>query len=356
MIYCFDIDGTLCTNTHGEYEKAEPFPEVIARVNALYAEGHRIVLYTARGSATAIDWREVTERQLREWGLQYHELFLGKPNADLYVDDRAQNAADWSTSPGFAGGNGGAQRGESGGILTSASYLDLTYSTVRAPYGDYPSLLGRWLLRNVYRRPGRLLDVGCGRGEHLSAFVALGFDVAGVDISPRAPELAAGFDVKVADLERDALPYPAGTFDFVFSKSVVEHVREPARLLARTVEALRPGGVAAIMTPSWEHTYWGPFYVDHTHVTPFTAPSLADALALAGCVNVRVSYFYQLPFLWRHPWLWPVVRLVAALPLRYRPYHAGARWPDAVNKLIRFSKEVMLLAVGEKPTTGSGRS
>jgi len=54
MIYCFDIDGTLCTNTEGDYANAQPFYEVIAEVNRLFAEGHRILLYTARGSTTGL--------------------------------------------------------------------------------------------------------------------------------------------------------------------------------------------------------------------------------------------------------------------------------------------------------------
>jgi hypothetical protein len=95
MVYCFDIDGTLCTNTDGEYAKAEPLPEIIAQVNRLYAEGHRILLYTARGATTGLDWSELTAEQLRRWGVRYHALYLGKPTADVYIDDRAINLADW---------------------------------------------------------------------------------------------------------------------------------------------------------------------------------------------------------------------------------------------------------------------
>lgn len=97
MIYCFDIDGTLCTNSDGEYHKAEPYPDVIARVNALYDIGHRIILYTARGSTTGIDWRRLTESQLRSWGVKYHELFLGKPTADVYIDDKATSLEAWKS-------------------------------------------------------------------------------------------------------------------------------------------------------------------------------------------------------------------------------------------------------------------
>jgi hypothetical protein len=95
MVYCFDIDGTLCTNTDGEYAKAEPFPEMIAQVNSLFGAGHRILLYTARGATTGIDWRNVTVRQLEAWNVSYHQLFMGKPTADVYIDDKAINLIDW---------------------------------------------------------------------------------------------------------------------------------------------------------------------------------------------------------------------------------------------------------------------
>ena len=96
MIYCFDIDGTLCTKTDGAYEEAEPFPDRIAVVNALHTAGHTIKLFTARGATTGINWRDVTERQLREWSICYHELIMGKPEADIFIDDKAINADCWT--------------------------------------------------------------------------------------------------------------------------------------------------------------------------------------------------------------------------------------------------------------------
>lgn len=350
MIYCFDIDGTICTTTEGEYERAEPYSDVIAAVNALYDEGHRIILHTARGSTTGISWRELTENQLWKWGVKYHELSFGKPTADVYIDDKAMNMAEWKTKLSLENiaFTPASRAYEDQPVLKTPRYLDVTYSPTRVPYGIYPYLLAQWLLKHVYKKAGVLIDLGCGRGEHLAAFARLGFDVAGVDISPYAKELANYYRAEVADLERDRLPFPANSFDFAFSKSVIEHMRHPTRLLSLAFEALRPGGTAVIMTPSWAHTYWGPFFVDHTHVTPFTAPSLADALSLVGFESVSVSYFYQLPFLWRYPFLKPFVWAVAALPLPYRP-HTTAPWPEKVNKVIRFSKEVMLLGVAKRP-------
>ena len=233
-------------------------------------------------------------------------------------------------------------------VLRSGAYLDTTYSPQRVPPGSYPRLLANYLLRTVYGKPGRLLDMGCGRGDHLAAFAAEGFEVAGLDTSPRAPELAPDFRVEVADMEADPLPFEAGSFDFVFSKSVIEHMHYPMYLISGAMEALKPGGLAVVMTPSWVHNAWGPFYIHHTHVTPFTAPSLEDALTTGGFESVRALHFHQLPFLWRMPFLKPLAWLIRKLPIPYRPFRR-APWPDGLNKLIRFSNEVMLLGVGRKP-------
>lgn len=103
MIYCFDLDGTLATDMHSEYGSgrymdAQPLEQRIAKVNALYDAGHTIKIFTARGITTGWDWRELTEHQLREWGVKYHELIMGKPHADWFIDDRAVNIRDFMES------------------------------------------------------------------------------------------------------------------------------------------------------------------------------------------------------------------------------------------------------------------
>ena len=95
LTYCFDIDGTLCTNTDGDYESAIPDAVAISRLNDLYDAGHTIKLFTARGTTTGIDWRDVTAAQMEGWGVKYHELIMGKPHADVFVDDKAIHVTDW---------------------------------------------------------------------------------------------------------------------------------------------------------------------------------------------------------------------------------------------------------------------
>jgi hypothetical protein len=88
--FVFDIDGVVATIVPSlDYELAGPNQEIIRVVNLLYDRGHRIVLFTARGTLTGRDWRATTERQLRDWGVRFHELAFGKPAADYYIDDKA---------------------------------------------------------------------------------------------------------------------------------------------------------------------------------------------------------------------------------------------------------------------------
>ena len=97
MIYCVDLDNTLCTwEKNGKYENAKPFPERINKINRLYEQGHTILIDTARGTLHKKDWHTVTEKQLKDWGLKYHLLRTGvKLQADRYIDDRAINSEDF---------------------------------------------------------------------------------------------------------------------------------------------------------------------------------------------------------------------------------------------------------------------
>ena len=90
MIYCFDLDNTLCTQNGANYKEAKPIFNRIVIVNGLYDRGHTIKIFTGRGATSGIDWKNVTENQLRDWEIKYHELIIGsKPDAHYYIDDKA---------------------------------------------------------------------------------------------------------------------------------------------------------------------------------------------------------------------------------------------------------------------------
>jgi len=90
-VYAFDIDGVIVENNYPEYDKAKPIQKNIDIINALYNNGYLIVLNTARGFLTNQDWRYKTELQMVKLGVNYHHLYLTKPAANFYIDDRNLN-------------------------------------------------------------------------------------------------------------------------------------------------------------------------------------------------------------------------------------------------------------------------
>ena len=86
---CCDIDGVIAAKTPGnDYTKAMPLEKNIEILRELNRQGHQIVLFTARGYATGLDWQNVTKRQIEQWAVPYSQLIFGKPDADIYIDDK----------------------------------------------------------------------------------------------------------------------------------------------------------------------------------------------------------------------------------------------------------------------------
>jgi hypothetical protein len=104
--YVIDIDKTICTpgeTKESRYTGATPIKERIELINKLYDEGNHITYLTARGMGTYSNdaklaearWKQLTELQLRIWECKYHDLFMGKPSGDYYIDDKAVNSDDF---------------------------------------------------------------------------------------------------------------------------------------------------------------------------------------------------------------------------------------------------------------------
>lgn len=89
----FDFDGVICANNKGSYADAPPFQYSIDAINKAYDLGYNIIICTARygqrhpgkqyqfGYEEALAW-------LKKHGVKFHELHMGKPPGDIYVDDK----------------------------------------------------------------------------------------------------------------------------------------------------------------------------------------------------------------------------------------------------------------------------
>jgi SAM-dependent methyltransferase len=109
-------------------------------------------------------------------------------------------------------------------------------------------------------RPGsRVLDVGCGAGEDLGELAALvGREgrVVGVDSSQtmiaQALERTRGLPVQCQVGDAHALAFPDEAFDGSRADRVLQHVADPARVLAELVRVTRRGGRVAVFEPDWD--------------------------------------------------------------------------------------------------------
>ncbi len=87
-----DLDGVICTEERTfERPLAKPIPGAREALARLKEAGHTIIIYTAR------NWPEyrATKQWLDERGFAYDALEMGKPVADVWIDDRALRFNDW---------------------------------------------------------------------------------------------------------------------------------------------------------------------------------------------------------------------------------------------------------------------
>lgn len=105
MKMCFDLDGTIAKNkVQGQdYSEVEPMSDVVETMKALKSVGHYLIIYTARnmntfnnniGRITAVQAPIILE-WLKKWGIPYDELIFGKPNADIFIDDKGFKFTNW---------------------------------------------------------------------------------------------------------------------------------------------------------------------------------------------------------------------------------------------------------------------
>ena len=129
-------------------------------------------------------------------------------------------------------------------------------------------LNARWrlgLIRKI-KAGGKLLEVGCARGDFLRVAKET-FEVCGVEPNPELADSAAG----VAPIYRDIIERtPWNGFDVVASFHVIEHVDSPRSFIAAAAQRLKPGGLLAIETPNIDSapfkllkSHWRQFIPEH---------------------------------------------------------------------------------------------
>lgn len=141
-------------------------------------------------------------------------------------------------------------------------------------------------LSKAYKRAGilrryhpieskKVLEVGSGFGTSLAVWIKhLGVDGYGVEPgsegfneglhASRAVFAANGLDPdRLSEGVGEALPFPDGSFDIVYSANILEHTRDPEAVLTESVRVLRPGGVLHMEFPNHLSYFEGHYLVMH---------------------------------------------------------------------------------------------
>lgn len=223
--------------------------------------------------------------------------------------------------------------------MKKRDYLDVVYDDDAVPFTTYPDKLTRHL-KSIFdiKQNAKILDIGCGRGEFVNGFINCGLDGYATDNSEAIKKFYPKIPFKKTNLENQKLPYKENTFDIVFSKSVIEHLYYPEKLVKEIYRVLKPGGKVITMCPDWKYNY-KIYFEDYTHRTPFMETSLKDIFLIHDFNNVTVTKFRQLPIVWKFKFL-----IIFSELTRYF-------FPCILKKFkwVKFSKEIMLLAYAKKP-------
>jgi ubiquinone/menaquinone biosynthesis C-methylase UbiE len=148
------------------------------------------------------------------------------------------------------------------------------------------------------RKPGRMLDVGCGTGEFLDWFKCKGWETVGTDISLKPLVYAKktlGLEVIHGDLLE--IDQRKKTFDLVSTMHVFEHLYEPRKSLKKISTILKDSGELIITIPNHEslgRILFGASWFQYQpgrHIFYYTPDTIKRMLSLCGFEVVDVDYW-----------------------------------------------------------------
>lgn len=189
------------------------------------------------------------------------------------------------------------------------AYRETKYAGADAAAAHFEFKPLREFIAQYQLHNARCLEVGCGRG----AFQEMVRDYTGVDLSEAAGQfLTKPFFVASGE----SLPFADGTFDVVWSITVLEHIPDPEKALAEIRRVLKPGGLL-YLKPAWHCRPWN---CEGIPVRPYSNLTLRQkwvkaTLPIRNSLWFRAMQVFPGRCVQLLQWIfWPAER-----PLNYRP-------------------------------------
>ncbi len=227
-------------------------------------------------------------------------------------------------------------------VISPAAYYVRTEAQDERSFSARIALIERW------RRPGRLLDLGCGPGTFSVAARARGWQTVGLDVNTTS---IAHCRARGLEVIAGAFPHPAlagQTFDVVAMNDFLEHLTDPVGALRVVRSLLAPGGVVFISTPDvgalmarltgarWLHLK------PNEHLVYFDRRTIRRALEAAG---FRVEHVQSIGRLRNLGVALEKVAAYGELPSRIARALVPRRIADAVNLPINPGDEMAVIGV-----------
>jgi SAM-dependent methyltransferase len=115
----------------------------------------------------------------------------------------------------------------------------------------------RFLAPRLAALKGSLLDVGCGEMPFRPLLPA-GVKYTGLDV-PAAGAFGMTRHPDIVDFDGRTIPFPDASFDNILCTEVLEHVEDPAGLVAEMRRVLRPGGTLVATVPFAARVHHAPY-------------------------------------------------------------------------------------------------
>jgi len=110
-------------------------------------------------------------------------------------------------------------------------------------HGSFVHGLAGGVLEWLAVQPGEhVLDLGCGDGQLTQRIASSGAVVVGLDASPQMAAAARLRGIAVDEGSAESMPYPAQTFDAIFSNATLHWVRDQDAMMSEVRRVLKPGG------------------------------------------------------------------------------------------------------------------
>jgi 2-polyprenyl-3-methyl-5-hydroxy-6-metoxy-1,4-benzoquinol methylase len=204
------------------------------------------------------------------------------------------------------------------------------------------------------RRSGDALDIGCGGGRHLRMLSAAGWRTIGIDFDEQAVAAARrqGFDARTGALA--SFSFADGQFDRIFMGDVIEHLDDPASLLAECHRILKPKGRLIMITPnidSYGHQAFGQDWRGlevPRHLQIFSDRALARAARSGGFRHVEA--FSRTRQAWPACYMVDQSRLIARQAGRTAPVVDGVALDRKASRrsLVSPARAEWIICVAEK--------